>query len=123
MRRALAVAALVLLAACGEGYNGPEIGTITNKEYDDEDSWYQAGYTIDGGETCTGGYGNPPSPRVCTDNPDTHIPGQWHTEPARYLITIEDGDKKGTLNVPPSVFDAVRVGDKFNAKTLERIPQ
>lgn len=39
-RSALAVAALLLLAACGDEYTGPEVGTVVGHEYDDEDLIY-----------------------------------------------------------------------------------
>lgn len=117
------VVASVLLVACGFGPTLSE-GKVVEKTYDDPDSWYQPGYTIDGGQTCTGGYSG--QARTCYDNVDTHIPGQWHYEPEQFLLKLQaqnpdDASKtiSDTVSVPESFWNDVRVGQWVNVKTME----
>jgi hypothetical protein len=102
-----------------------EVGRVETKTYDDADEWYQPGYTIDGGQTCTGGYGNPPTPQICTDRPDTYIPGVWHTDPERFLLKLrgphpDDPDKTitDTISVPESFWNTVGVGQWVDVDSL-----
>lgn len=118
---------VLLVAACGSSPTLSE-GKIVHKEYDDADEWYQAGYTIDGGSTCTGGYNG--QPQTCYDNADIHIPGQWHHEDERYLLELEGPhpDKEGetitdTREVPEWFFDKVREGQWVDVEALEIIPR
>lgn len=114
------------MGACG----GPSLseGKVIQKVWDDEDTWYQSGYTIDGGQSCSGGYNN--QPRICVDLPDTQIPGMWHTDPERFLLKLEAPDPKDgnkvlhdTRSVPESFWNDVEVGQWVNVKTLEIIPR
>lgn len=119
MKRALILLAL-LFAACS---SEPVVrqGVITEKHYDDPDDSYTPGYTIDGGQTCTGGYGNPPSPRVCTDNPDTNIPGHWDHDPAHWRLRLQadiDGKRRQSwVDVSRETYDEARVGQAYDADT------
>lgn len=127
-RLLMAVAAVALaLSACGSSPS-LERGKVVAKEYDDADDWYQAGYTIDGGQYCTGGYNG--QPKTCHDNPDTNIPGQWHHAPERFLLELRgpnpDDDTKtisDTIEVPESFFNEVRVGQWIDVDSLEIIPR
>lgn len=121
MRRALLIAALLFVAACGEEYDGPTEGYVVRHEFDDDDSYYQPGHTIDGGETCYGGTdgydGRPYRPEICTDNPDTHVPGYWVDVPERYLLVIANGDDEGKFQVPREIYNDVKDGQWFNTET------
>lgn len=121
MKRILLAVASLLLAACGGGYEGPESGKVIEHKYDDPDSWYQPGYTIDGGQNCSGGYNG--QPRICTDNPDTHIPGMWHHEPAHWHLRLDDGTKEGDFEVDEDTYDEVRDGQWFDTKTGQVVPK
>jgi hypothetical protein len=119
------VVASVILTACNTGPSLSQ-GEVVEKKYDDADDWYQSGYTIEGGQTCTGGYGD--QPRMCVDNADTHIPGQWHYEPERFLLKLRapnpDDDTKvitDTVSVPEGFWNDVRVGQWVDVKMMEVI--
>lgn len=113
MKRLILIA-LLFLAACGPG--GPTAGVVIEHKYDDPDDWYQPGYTIDGGQTCSGGYSD--QPRICVDSPDTHIPGMWHHEPERFLLVLEDTEgERGEVSVGRQTWDAVRDGQHYDHKT------
>ncbi len=113
------------------GCSSPSLteGKVVEKVYDDPDDWYQPGYTIDGGESCSGGYGD--QPRICSDNADIHIPGQWHHDPEHFNLKLEaqiteDGKTKtvtDTREVPAGFFEDVRVGQWVNVETLEITPR
>lgn len=114
-----------LITACSTGPSLTQ-GKVIEKDYDDADSWYQSGYSIDGGQTCTGGYGG--QSRVCVDNADTHIPGQWHNEPERFLLKLQAPDPEDdsktitdTVSVPENFWDDVRVGQWVDVKAMEII--
>lgn len=125
------VAALIAIVALSAMINpGPSLeeGRVVAKEYDDADRWYQPGQTIDGGQTCTGGYNG--QTRTCTDNPDTHIPGVWHHDPERFLLKLEgphpeeEGKTlKDTISVPESFYDRVRVGQWVDVDSMEIVPR
>ena len=119
------VVASIILTACNTGPSLTQ-GEVVAKEYDDADDWYQSGYTISGGQTCTGGYGD--QPRTCYDNADTHIPGQWRHEPERFLLKLrapnpDDNTKTitDTVSVPEGFWDRIRVGQWVDVKVMEVI--
>lgn len=109
---------------------GPSLeeGRVEEKVYDDPDDWYQPGYTIDGGQTCTGGYNG--QPRICTQNPDTFVPGMWHHDPEHFVLKLrgphpDEPDKTITdeINVPESFWNKVRIGQWIDVDSLEIIPR
>lgn len=113
MRRTL-VALVFLLTACGEPWEGE--GVVIEKQYDDQDTWYQPGYTIDGGQSCNTYNGV----RTCTDNADTHIPGMWHTDPERWLLKVRDAeDKTHTASVHHATWEDCRVTQWFSTRDQE----
>lgn len=122
-----AASAALLLAACSSGPSLDE-GKVIEKSYDDPDDWYQPGYTIDGGQSCSGGYNG--QPRICTQNPDINMPGMWHHDPEHFRLKLQapnpnDSAKTitDTREVPEAFFNEVRVGQWVNVETLEIIPK
>lgn len=124
----IVAAALVVLFTFLALDTGPHLvqGKVVDKTYDDEDEWYQPGYTIDGGQNCTGTYPN----QVCTQNADIQVPGVWHTDPERYLLKLQgpdpdDADKtiEDTVEVPDWFYEKVKVGQWVDVDSLEVIPR
>lgn len=119
MRRIAIAAAALALVACGESWQGE--GTVVGREYDDADQWFQPPYTIGGGQSCSGGYGN--QPRVCTPNPVVHMPGIWHHAPERWLLQVRDTEgETHTVEVPESIYDTCRDGQRLATETMECKP-
>lgn len=134
MKHLVPIALLVLAVACGDP--PPTEGYVTRHEYDDPDTIYHPGYTIDGGQSCSGGYGNPPSPRVCTDNPDIYVPGWTEHQPEQFIFHIrkesvtknDKGEVKvkvhsGNCRVDHDTYNEVHDGQYFDCKTGQVIPK
>ena len=120
MRRLLAVVLLATVGLVGCG-SDPWVGegTVVARSHDDADMVWVPGHTIDGGQTCTGGYGS--QPRVCHDNPDTRIPDQWIRDPARWVLTVEDGEaKRHNLSVDPTTYEQCHEGAKWMESRCQR---
>lgn len=81
----LATAILFSVASCGEP-NHLKSGTVVDKHYDDEDTYYVPGSNSPGYESCSGGYGS--VPRSCYYVPGHHTPGYYQTDPPHWSIQI-----------------------------------
>lgn len=69
------------------------------------------------GEVCSGGYGSPPSPRICTPI-YTYLPITTH-HPDTWTVIIEghrsfsDDLERRTIEVDKRIFDSLRLGDWY----------
>jgi hypothetical protein len=111
MKRLLVASAAVLaLAACGDDPWEGE-GVVTEKGYDDPDTWYQPGYTIPG--SCSG---NPPT---CTAG--ISMPGIWHSDPERFILFVmpTGEDSNQSVVVPQSLWESCEVGQGYSTTTQE----
>lgn len=137
MKRLVIATVLTLLVACGPSYNGPEIGLITDKPYDDPDRWTTPGYYVPpvstpGYESCSGGYGS--QPRTCTRTSGIYRPGYWvapvdHYDGPHYFLTIAETDtpagkkrKVDDVEVELHIYDKADVGQCYDTETKRIFP-
>lgn len=106
-------AAFLLLTGCGDPAPKLTSGTVVEKHYDDDDSYYQPGVFIPGTTSCSG---NPP---ICSTSPGVNVPGYWVSHPARWVLTIEGEADGKTIReehaVPRDQYDRKGVGEPWSA--------
>lgn len=88
---------VISLTACA-----PQQGTVSEKDYDEGYSYWQAGTT-----TCSG------TPSRCTTTP-----GYMVYVPDSYDLLIVNGDDKGWVGVSQRTFDSTEVGDYYDHGTI-----
>lgn len=116
---ALASGAALTLSACGISS-----GTVTQREYDDADTWIETCYrtetrTVTKPVTRTT-YVNGKSTTTTTTETVTEsyqVPYSCPMyDPEHYRLHLVSGDDKGTVSVPASVYDACSKGDYYDDK-------
>lgn len=120
LRRALVALAVALgLAGCGISS-----GTVTERMYDDADSWigtcYRTEYRTNIRPVTRTTYVNGKSTTTTTTQSVTEsyqVPYSCPMyDPEHYRLRLVSGDDKGTVTVPASVYDACSKGDYYDDK-------
>lgn len=106
----LAIAAVLLLAACGPEFSGA--GKVVGHDYDDPDDWHEPPYVLKGTTTCN-------QAGFCTKSPDITISyGGWRHDPAHWYLQVEaEADDKMhtfTVEVSESLWHDCRPGEWFD---------
>ena len=101
------IAAAVLVLVLGGAYwwlnrgdGGPSAGTVVSRSYDDPDRWMQC---IPIGAPGKAGYNS------CGSQ-------VWHTSPARWLLTISDGQRTREVSVDETTYHATPEGAWFDSE-------
>jgi hypothetical protein len=114
---ALAVGAAFALSACGISS-----GTVTKREYDDADSWigtcYRTEYRTVVRPVTRTTYVNGKSTTTTTTQSVTEsyqVPYSCpQYDPEHYRLHLVEGDDKGVVSVPASVYGACAKGDYYD---------
>jgi hypothetical protein len=99
---------IVVLTACGEK-QGPPVGRVIDRTYDDPDTWYVSGYTISGSCMSYDKNGS------CTyRSADVYIPGHEEHDGPHWKVKLRRGEGKtaveGWRRVSEDRYDACQMG-------------
>lgn len=103
------VGVTVSLAACAGEPEGPAVGRVTDRNYDDPDDWYVPGYTISGSCMAYDKYGG------CQyRSADVYIPGHEEHDGPHWKVKLKVGEgetvREGWRHVSEDMYDRCRMG-------------